>query len=184
VFGVRTVGNIAQDIVRWFRWGFATGNGKGRVVAALEGIGLPTSMLRSDSYGCAVEMVDTDDQDIQPSNILLCIKDKQALHRRLQEDQEEATADTSPNTLVHSDPLMEEDDLYEDHISVKIIDFGVGISSFIIIPDNAAAPTDHKFTETIQPIALRAPEVVLGLHWGTPADIWNAASVVSSPKLF
>jgi serine/threonine protein kinase len=113
------------------------------------------------------------------------IRDKQAVHRRLQEYGAKSTADSSPNTdtysLVHSEPLIEEDDLYNDQVSVKIVDFGVGISSSLIIPNASAAWTDHKFSETIQSIGLRAPEVVLGLNWGTPVDIWSAASLVSLP---
>ncbi|QRV99812.1 kinase-like protein [Ceratobasidium sp. AG-Ba] len=32
---------------------------------------------------------------------------------------------------------------------------------------------DRHFQEEIQPFALRAPEVILGCEWDTPADIWS-----------
>jgi serine/threonine protein kinase len=166
---------------------FTKAYGEACVVAAFEGTGLLASMLRSYPYRYdhAQTVDDPNGPDIQPSNILVMIRDKQAVHRRLQEYGAKSTADSSPNTdtysLVHSEPLIEEDDLYDDQVSVKIVDFGVGISSSLIIPNASAAWTDHKFSETIQPIGLRAPEVVLGLNWGTPVDIWSAASLVSLP---
>ncbi|KAI0824915.1 kinase-like domain-containing protein [Trametes gibbosa] len=38
---------------------------------------------------------------------------------------------------------------------------------------------DRHFQETIQPSALRAPEVILGHVWSTPADIWNLGCLVT-----
>ncbi|KAH9849010.1 kinase-like domain-containing protein [Lenzites betulinus] len=38
---------------------------------------------------------------------------------------------------------------------------------------------DRHFQETIQPSALRAPEVILGHTWSTPADIWNLGCLVT-----
>lgn len=40
---------------------------------------------------------------------------------------------------------------------------------------------DNHLTELIQPPSLRAPEVILRADWGTSADIWSAACVVSTP---
>ncbi|KIJ53603.1 hypothetical protein M422DRAFT_73895 [Sphaerobolus stellatus SS14] len=37
---------------------------------------------------------------------------------------------------------------------------------------------EHHFQEIIQPAALRAPEVILGYRWDTPADIWNFGCIV------
>jgi len=37
---------------------------------------------------------------------------------------------------------------------------------------------NHNLKGTIQPVALRAPEVTLGIRWDTAADIWSAACVV------
>ncbi|KAK7051379.1 hypothetical protein VNI00_004879 [Paramarasmius palmivorus] len=37
---------------------------------------------------------------------------------------------------------------------------------------------EHRCHEMIQPSALRAPEVILGYPWGTPADIWNLGCLV------
>ena len=43
-----------------------------------------------------------------------------------------------------------------------------------------ASWVDNHLTELIQPPSLRAPEVILRANWGTSADIWSAACVVSS----
>lgn len=43
-----------------------------------------------------------------------------------------------------------------------------------------ASWVDDHLMELIQPINLRAPEVVLGAGWDTSTDIWNAGCVVSS----
>src|ERR1700733_10985910 len=41
----------------------------------------------------------------------------------------------------------------------------------------------RHFQEIIQPRGLRAPEVILGYHWDTPADIWNVGCLVSPGML-
>jgi len=43
-----------------------------------------------------------------------------------------------------------------------------------------ASWVNNHLTELIQPPSLRAPEVILRANWGTSADIWSAACVVSS----
>jgi hypothetical protein len=39
---------------------------------------------------------------------------------------------------------------------------------------------DHGFHSVVQPEALRAPEVTLGLTWRTPIDIWSFAGVAET----
>lgn len=36
--------------------------------------------------------------------------------------------------------------------------------------------------ELIQPVNLRAPEVIIGAKWDTSTDIWNIGCVVSSRR--
>lgn len=55
-----------------------------------------------------------------------------------------------------------------ERITVKIADLG------------NACWTDHHFTDDIQTRQYRCPEVILGAKWGTSADVWSAACVVSS----
>lgn len=54
-----------------------------------------------------------------------------------------------------------------EKITVKIADLG------------NATWTDHHFTDDIQTRQYRCPEVILGAKWGTSADVWSAACLVS-----
>ncbi len=40
--------------------------------------------------------------------------------------------------------------------------------------------SDSEHTDLIMPDVYRAPEVILGMPWGYPVDIWSVAMVVSS----
>ena len=42
----------------------------------------------------------------------------------------------------------------------------------------SASWVDKHPTELIQPVLLRAPEVILGSPWGPPADVWNLGAVL------
>lgn len=60
------------------------------------------------------------------------------------------------------------------HVNVRLVDFGEA-------QESSGRNLDH-----IQPDSLRAPEVILRTGWGTQADIWNLACMVSdypSPRL-
>jgi serine/threonine-protein kinase SRPK3 len=54
-----------------------------------------------------------------------------------------------------------------EHITVKIADLG------------NATWVEHHFTDDIQTRQYRCPEVILGSKWGTSADIWSVACLVS-----
>lgn len=41
-----------------------------------------------------------------------------------------------------------------------------------------AVPINGFHPDTIQPVALRAPEVILGCEWGPSADVWNLGCLV------
>lgn len=44
----------------------------------------------------------------------------------------------------------------------------------------AVVPIDkHLWGEAVQPVMLRAPEVILGHPWSTPIDIWTVGCLVS-----
>ena len=68
-------------------------------------------------------------------------------------------------TSAQSSPRAEPPPL--ERITVKIADLG------------NATWTDHHFTDDIQTRQYRCPEVILGAKWGTSADIWSAACLVS-----
>lgn len=55
------------------------------------------------------------------------------------------------------------------HVNVRLADFG------------EAQESSGGNLDLIQPNKLRAPEVILRTGWGTRADIWNLACIVSDP---
>ncbi|KAI5955414.1 SKY1 [Candida margitis] len=60
------------------------------------------------------------------------------------------------------DDVINEDEL----ISVKIADLG------------NSCWTNHHFTDEIQTRQYRAPEVLLGYHWGCSSDLWSFAALI------
>ncbi|KAK8059108.1 hypothetical protein PG996_009038 [Apiospora saccharicola] len=64
-----------------------------------------------------------------------------------------------------SEYYFEDSDLI-DELDIVLGDWGV--SSW----------TEKHLCEVIQPVALRAPEVLLGAGWGPAADIWNVGAIV------
>ena len=72
-----------------------------------------------------------------------------------------------------------------ERITVKIADLGNGVSADELFFSNSiliewvATWTEHHFTDDIQTRQYRCPEVILGAKWGTSADIWSVACVVS-----
>ena len=47
-----------------------------------------------------------------------------------------------------------------------------------------AHPKGNHLGETVQPYALRAPEVILGLEWGPAIDIWSLGCMVRITVFF
>lgn len=72
-------------------------------------------------------------------------------------------------TVLPSRPLRQyyfnEDDRF-DHFDIALGDWGV--SSW----------ADKHLTEKIQPVALRAPEVLIGAPWDAAVDMWNLGAIV------
>ncbi|KAI0090519.1 kinase-like domain-containing protein [Irpex rosettiformis] len=79
--------------------------------------------------------------------------------------------DIKPDNILFSEPQTPDTDdkskLWDPYLaSFKLIDLG------------HANLVDKPFATLIQPPALRAPEVVLGRSWGTPADMWNLGCII------
>jgi serine/threonine protein kinase len=79
----------------------------------------------------------------------------------------------------------------DQKVTVKIADFGSGgpfsfartIRPLTLLLRSTAMRTDHRLTGDIQTRQYRCPEVILGAKWGTSADIWSVACVVSAGLL-
>ncbi|KKK25487.1 hypothetical protein ARAM_002071 [Aspergillus rambellii] len=86
--------------------------------------------------------------DIQPRNVMIQISDL---------------------SIIASQPLR---DFYIPESS-NLMDLDVALCDW-----GAASWTDNHLTEVIQPVLLRAPEVILRAPWGAPVDIWNLGAVL------
>ncbi|EGV65911.1 serine/threonine protein kinase, CMGC [Yamadazyma tenuis] len=71
--------------------------------------------------------------------------------------------EASFNESINENSFMINDD---ELISVKIADLG------------NACWVNHHFTDEIQTRQYRAPEVLLGYHWGSSADLWSFACLI------
>ncbi|PTU24481.1 hypothetical protein P175DRAFT_0506128 [Aspergillus ochraceoroseus IBT 24754] len=82
-------------------------------------------------------------------------------------------------------------DIQPRNVMIQISDLSI-IDKYLTIPESsnlmdldvalcdwgAASWTDNHLTEVIQPVLLRAPEVILRAPWGAPVDIWNLGAVL------
>ncbi|KAK8127201.1 kinase-like protein [Apiospora sp. TS-2023a] len=108
--------------------------------------------------------------DIKASNILV----KMRTYSRIESDyltQEKVPQDRTEDqyTVIPTRPLSNyyfNDGDRIDELDIVLGDWGV--SSWV----------DKHLCELIQPVALRAPEVLIGAGWGLAADIWNVGAIV------
>ena len=110
--------------------------------------------------------------DIQPSNIFVKFRDFTKVTRYLEErkppeqDREEPRYKPIPSQSLRNYYFSEEDSTKVDEFDVVLGDWGV-----------ASWKTKH-LTENIQPVALRAPEVLIKAPWDTQTDWWNLGAVL------
>ncbi|KAK9367916.1 kinase-like domain-containing protein [Lipomyces kononenkoae] len=109
--------------------------------------------------------------DIQPRNIMVQIPDFSVIDDYLRETPTDLAAyePTSDSSTIVSQPLRdfyirESSDLMT--LNIALCDWG-----------SASSTVDH-LTDVIQPVLLRAPEVIIGAPWGPPVDIWNLGAVL------
>ncbi|CAG8897677.1 unnamed protein product [Penicillium egyptiacum] len=109
--------------------------------------------------------------DIQPRNIMIQIPDLSIIDDYLK--------NTTPDPMAYdpsSDPLA--------IVSHPLKDFYIRGSTDLMTLDVAlcdwgsASWINHHPTELIQPVLLRAPEVIIGASWGPSVDIWNLGAVL------
>lgn len=88
-----------------------------------------------------------------------------------------------PWPRLHSDPT---------NFVVKLADFGHGERILLLLCRSAlgsmsltraATWANNHLLEDIQPPALRAPEVVIGLPWDRSVDVWSLGCLVSTRDL-
>jgi serine/threonine-protein kinase SRPK3 len=92
---------------------------------------------------------------------------------------EDYLKDTTPDPMAY-DPSSDPSTI----VSQPLKDFYIRKSTDLMTLDVAlcdwgsASWIDNHLTEVIQPVLLRAPEVVIGAPWGQPVDIWNLGAVL------
>ena len=104
--------------------------------------------------------------DLQPSNMLLGVNNQSIF---AQFEQDEITNPTPRKEL--------------DERTIYLSRHWPLVDGHPHISDLSEAPFGHhEHNDLIMPTAFRAPEVLLGLTWSYPVDIWATAILVRSPN--
>ncbi|WEW56931.1 serine/threonine protein kinase [Emydomyces testavorans] len=110
--------------------------------------------------------------DIKPDNIFVQIQDDSLISELYLPNNpaDPAAFDTStePSTI-RSQPLKR----HYFRKGANPMEFDIALGDW-----GVASWTDSHLCELIQPVALRAPEVLIGAPWGPAADLWNLGAVV------
>ncbi|KAE8356786.1 kinase-like domain-containing protein [Aspergillus coremiiformis] len=109
--------------------------------------------------------------DIQPRNIMIQIPNCSIIDKYLKETPADLAASNpkSDSSILVSQPLR---DFYIPESS-NLRDLNIALCDW-----GSASWTDKHLTEVIQPVLLRAPEVIIRAPWGPPVDIWNLGAVL------
>ncbi|KAH0607673.1 uncharacterized protein H6S33_002707 [Morchella sextelata] len=108
--------------------------------------------------------------DLKPANILISIKGFDVENEIRKHLENNHPMVFQPDYLIISDALQLSLPGSPSDFLFKIADFG-----------NSSWVNNHLM-ELIQPVNLRAPEVIIGAKWDTSTDIWNIGCVVSSRR--
>ncbi|KAH7910212.1 kinase-like domain-containing protein [Hygrophoropsis aurantiaca] len=112
--------------------------------------------------------------DVKPDNVLVSVVQTDEAIRRLLEESPSASyepriePELSPDPIitVKSQPLPGPNLADMSDLSVCLIDYG------------HSTPVGKIPESGVQPLLLRAPEVILGHPWSTPIDIWSVGCLV------
>lgn len=124
---------------------------------------------------CLVPLSDpllTTSPDIKPDNIFVQIQDDSLISELYLPNNpaDPAAFDTSTDpSTIRSQPLKW--DYFRK--GANLMEFNIALGDW-----GVASWTDSHLSELIQPVALRAPEVLIRAPWGPAADLWNLGAVV------
>ncbi|KAL1838626.1 hypothetical protein VTJ49DRAFT_2463 [Mycothermus thermophilus] len=111
--------------------------------------------------------------DVQPANIFVKFRDRSLIESRYlaevpvpQQDRSEPRYTPIPSTPLRYDYFNEEQSKDANQFQFALGDWGV-----------ASWKTKH-LTENIQPVALRAPEVLIGAPWDEAVDWWSFGALL------
>jgi serine/threonine-protein kinase SRPK3 len=109
--------------------------------------------------------------DIKPDNIFVKFRDHSLIESYLANadipEQDRSEQQCSP---VPSQPLRRY--YFNKADSTRVAKFDIALGDW-----GVASWTDKHLTESIQPVALRAPEVLIGAPWDKTTDWWNLGAV-------
>ncbi|RDL36461.1 uncharacterized protein BP5553_05813 [Venustampulla echinocandica] len=108
--------------------------------------------------------------DIKPDNIMVQIRDMSIIDHYLAENPVEPMLLNDPAILPCS---IASQDLGSYHLTGDASDLDICLGDW-----GAASWSHQHLTPLIQPVLLRAPEVVIFAPWGPPVDIWNMGAAV------
>ncbi|XWW96282.1 hypothetical protein V2A60_004255 [Cordyceps javanica] len=109
--------------------------------------------------------------DIQPNNIFVQIRDRSLMDRYFQEQKPPHQDREVPYTPIPSCSIRQ---YYFERHNIGSLD---GFS--VVLGDWGVASWKHKhLCQNIQPVALRAPEVLIKAPWDETTDWWNLGAVV------
>ncbi|GAB7354831.1 hypothetical protein MBLNU459_g5212t1 [Dothideomycetes sp. NU459] len=110
--------------------------------------------------------------DIKPSNIMVQIPNEDFIagYLKATESEIKISSRTDGIQVVATQGLR---DFY-------FLDQGISVMTLkIALSDWGVASWTHKhLTEHIQPVLLRAPEVIIGAPWGPAVDVWNLGALI------
>ncbi|KAG9010783.1 hypothetical protein FRB94_009864 [Tulasnella sp. JGI-2019a] len=114
--------------------------------------------------------------DLKPDNLMVDLGHQEMAIRKLLDDNPSRTYPPRIAPYISSDPILTivsqplpNLGLRADYnnLKIKLSDFG-----------ESTWKDKHRMGQDISPVGLRAPEVVLGLPWSTPVDIWALGCLV------
>jgi serine/threonine-protein kinase SRPK3 len=113
-------------------------------------------------------------EDIQAGNIMVQIPDESLITRYLEsistETKASPTLDSATTHVIPSEGLR---DFYFPHDGFDMMTLDISLSDW-----GVASWVDNHLTELIQPVLLRAPEVILETGWVPAVDDWNLGVLV------
>ncbi|EAS31948.3 CMGC/SRPK protein kinase [Coccidioides immitis RS] len=110
--------------------------------------------------------------DIKPDNIFVQIQDESLISKLYLPNNpaDPAGFDTSTNpSSIQCQPLKW--DYFQN--GANLLEFDIALGDW-----GVASWTHSHLTELIQPVALRAPEVLIKAPWGPSTDLWNLGAVI------
>ncbi|KAL3420982.1 serine/threonine protein kinase [Phlyctema vagabunda] len=109
--------------------------------------------------------------DIQPGNIMVQLPDESFIHQYLQETEVQANEQEDAQDSVITTTQGLRDFYFNEGFNLMTLD--IALSDW-----GVASWKDRHLTDLIQPVLLRAPEVIMEAPWGPPVDIWNLGALI------